>query len=160
MGKQWKQCQTLFSWAPKSLQMVTAAMKIKDACSLEENLWPSRQPIKKQRHYFANTGLSSQSYDFPVVKYWCKCWTIKKAECWRIDAFEIWCWRRVLRIPWTAWKSSQSVNPKGNQPWVFIERWSSNTLATWCEEPTHWKRPWCWERLKTKGERDCREGDG
>ena len=46
---------------------------------------------------------------FPVVKYWCKCWTVKKAECWRIDAFELWCWRRVLRIPWTARRSNQSI---------------------------------------------------
>ena len=64
MGKQWKQCQTLFFWAPKSLQVVTAAMKLKDAYSLEGKLWPPRQHIKKQRHYFANQGLSSQSYGF------------------------------------------------------------------------------------------------
>ena len=89
---------------------------------------------------------------FSVVMYRCENWIIKKAEHWKINVFKLWCWRRLLRVPWTAWKSSQSVNPKGNQPWVFIERWSSNTLATWCEEPTHWKRPWCWERLKAEGE--------
>ena len=60
MGKQWKQCQTLFLGAPKSLQMVTEAMKLKDACPLEESYDQPRQHIKKQRHYFANTGLSSQ----------------------------------------------------------------------------------------------------
>ena len=59
-----KQCQTLFFWAPKSLQMVTAAMKLKDACSLEEKYDQPRQHIKKQRHYFANKGPSSQGYDF------------------------------------------------------------------------------------------------
>ena len=64
MGKQWKQWQTLFFGAPKSLQMVTAAMKLKDTCSLEENLGQTRQHIKKQRHYFANKGLPSQSYGF------------------------------------------------------------------------------------------------
>ena len=64
MGKQWKQCQTLFFWAEKSLQMVTAAMKLKDACSLEEKLCQPRQLIKKQRHYFANKSLSSQSSGF------------------------------------------------------------------------------------------------
>ena len=71
MGKQWKQCQTLFLGAPKSLQTVTEAMKLKHACSLEEELWP-RQHIKKQRHYFANKGLSSQSHGvmvFPGVMY-------------------------------------------------------------------------------------------
>ena len=64
MGKQWKQCQTLFFWAPKSLQMVTAAMELKDACSLQENYDQPRQHIKKQRHYFVNKGLSSQGYGF------------------------------------------------------------------------------------------------
>src|SRR5574337_955490 len=68
-----------------------------------------RQHIKKQRHYFANRSLSSQSYGFPVVMYGCESWTIKKAECQRIDAFELWCWRRVLRVPWTAGRSNQSI---------------------------------------------------
>ena len=58
---------------------------------------------------------------FPVVMYRCESWTIKKAEHWRIDAFELWCWRRLLRVPWTA-KRSQPVHPKGNQSWIFIGR--------------------------------------
>ena len=66
-----------------------------------------RQHIKKQ--YFANKGPSSQSYGFPVVMYGCESWTIKKAECWRIDVFELWCWRRLLRVPWTARRSNQSI---------------------------------------------------
>ena len=65
--------------------------------------------MKKQRHYFANKGSSSQSYDFPVVTYGCESWTIKKAECWRMMVFELWCWRRLLRIPWTARRSNQSI---------------------------------------------------
>ena len=68
-----------------------------------------RQHIKKQRHYFANKGPSSQGYGFPVVMYGCESWTVKKAEHWRIDAFELWCWRRLLRVPWTARRSNQSV---------------------------------------------------
>ena len=67
-----------------------------------------RQHIKKQRHHFANKGLSSQLL-FPVVVYGCESWTIKKAECWRIDAFKLWCWRRLLRVPWTARRSNQSI---------------------------------------------------
>ena len=71
MGKQWKQCQTLLFGAPKSLQMVTAAMKLKDAYSLEEKLWPTyRQHIKKQRYYFADKGPSSQSYGFSSSRVW------------------------------------------------------------------------------------------
>ena len=61
-----------------------------------------RQHIKKQRHYFANKGLYSQSYSFPVVMYGCESWTIKKAEHRRRDTFKLWCWRRILRVPWTA----------------------------------------------------------
>ena len=68
----------------------------------------TRQHIKKQRHYFTNKGPFSQSYGFPVVMYGCESWTIKKAERQRIDAFELWCWRRLLRVPWTAWSSNQS----------------------------------------------------
>ena len=89
--------------------MVTAAKKLKDTCSLEEKLDQPRLHINKQRHYFANKGPSSQSYCFPVVMYRCECWTIKKAECRRIDAFELMCWRRLLRVPWTARRSNQSI---------------------------------------------------
>ena len=108
-GKQWKQWLTLFSWAPKSLQMVTAAMKLKDACSLEKSYEQPKQHIKKQRHYFVNKGPSSQGMVFPAVMYGCESWTIKKAEHRRIDAFDLWCWRRVLRVPWTVRRSNQSI---------------------------------------------------
>ena len=69
----------------------------------------ARQPIKKQRHYFTNKSPSSQSYGFPVVKYGCESWTIRKDECQRIDAFELWCWKRLLRVPWAARRSNQSI---------------------------------------------------
>ena len=78
--------------------MVIAAMKLKVTCSLKESYDQPRQHIKKQRHYFANKGPSSQAMAFPVVTYGCESWTLKKAECQRIDAFELWCWRRLLRI--------------------------------------------------------------
>ena len=68
-----------------------------------------RQYIKKQKHYFINKGPSSQGYDFLVVMYGCESWTIKKAEHQRIDAFELWCWRRLLRVPKTARRFSQSI---------------------------------------------------
>ena len=97
----------------KSLQMVTAAMKLKDTCSLEEKLYQPRQHIKKQRHYFANQGLSSQSFGFPSSHVWMESWTIKRAEHQRIDAFELWCWRRLLSS--LEYKEIQSVHPKGNQ---------------------------------------------
>ena len=62
---------------------------------------------RQQRHYFANKGPSSQSFVFPVVMYGCESWTIKKAECQRIDSFELWCWRRLWRVPWTARRCNQ-----------------------------------------------------
>ena len=75
----------------------------------KENHDQPRQHIEKQRHYFANKGPSSQAMVFPVVIYGCESWTMKKAECRRIDAFELWCWRRLLRVPWTARRSNQSI---------------------------------------------------
>ena len=68
--------------------------------------------IKKQRHYFANKVHLVKAMVFPVVMYGCESWTVKKAECWRIDAFELWCWRRLLRVPWTARRSNQSILKK------------------------------------------------
>ena len=68
-----------------------------------------RQHIKKQRHYFADKGSSSQSCGFPLVIYGCESWTIKNAEHWRIDVSQLWCWRRLWRVPWTARRSNQSI---------------------------------------------------
>ena len=68
-----------------------------------------KQHIKKQRYYFPSKGPSSQGYGFPMVMYGHESWTVKKAECRRIDAFELWCWRRLLRVPWTARRSNQSI---------------------------------------------------
>ena len=97
--------------------------------------------------------------------YGCEIWTIKKAECWRIYAFELWCWRRLLRVSWIARRSNQSIlkeiSPECS--WMFKDwcwSWNSNTLATWCEELTHLKRPWCWEILNAGGEGDDRGWDG
>ena len=89
--------------------MVTAAMKLKDAYSLKEGYDQPRQHIEKQRHYFANKGMSSQGYSFPVVMYACESWTINKAERQRIDAFALWRWRRLLRVLWTAGRSNWSI---------------------------------------------------
>ena len=99
---------------------------------------------------------------FPVVMYGCKSWTIKKAEH-GIYAFELWCQRRLLRVPWTTRRSNQSIL-KGSvlnihwKDWCWS--WISNTLATWCEEVIHWKRLWCRERLKAVGEGGDRGWDG
>ena len=95
---------------------------------------------------------------FPVVMYGCEGWTVKKAERWRIDAFELWCWRRLLRVPWTPRKSNQSIL-KEISPGISLEG-MMETLATSCEELTHWKRLWCWEGLGAGGKGNDRGWDG
>ena len=109
MGKQWKQCQTLFWGAPKSLQMVTVAMKLKDAF-LGRKVMTNQDSILRSRHVTLPRKVCLlKAMDFPVVMYGCESWIIKKAEDQRIDAFELWCWRRLLRVPWTARRSNQSI---------------------------------------------------
>ena len=101
---------------------------------------------------------------FPVVMYGCKSWTINKAECQRIDAFELWCWRRLFESPLDC-KEIQPVHPKGDQSWVFIGRTDADaeTPILWPPDMKSWliwKRPWCWERLRAGGEGDNGRWDG
>ena len=116
--------------------------------------------ILKSRHYFAGKGLSSQSYGFSSSQVWM--WELGYKESW---ALKNWCFwtvvlEKTLESPLDC-KKIKPVNSKGNQSWIFIGcwSWSSNRLATWCKEPTHWKRSWCWERLKAKGEEGSRGWD-
>ena len=161
MGKQWKQWQTLFSWAPKSLQTVTAVVKLKDTCSLEEKL-TNLDSILKSRDSIADKGWSSQSYGFSSSHVWM--WELTHNESWMPKK---WCFRtaveKTLESPMDC-KKIKPVNPKRNQPLIFIGRtewsWSSNILAIWCKGPTNWKRPWCWERRKAEGEEGNRGWGG
>ena len=107
---------------------------------------------------------------FPVVTYGCESWTIKKAECWRTDAFELWLWWRLLRVPWTAKKSNQSIlkeiNPEYSLEGLMLKlklpmlKLKLQYFGTWCEELTHLKRPWCWQRSKARAKGDDRGWDG
>ena len=109
MGKQWKQCQTLFFGAPKSLQMVIAAMKLRRLL-LGRKVMTNLDSILKSRDITLPTKVRLvKAMVFPVVMYGCESWTMKKAECQRIEAFELWCWRRLLRVPWTARRSNKSI---------------------------------------------------
>ena len=112
-GKKWKLWPILFSWAPKSLRIMSPATTLKDACSLEEKLWKTYRAYWKAETS-ADKGPYSQAMFFPVVTCGCESWTIKNVEHWRIDAFELWCWRRLLRVPWTARRSNQSMLKKIN----------------------------------------------
>ena len=121
MGKQWKQWLTLFWGAPKSLQMVIAATKLKESCSLEKSYDQPRQHIQKQRHYFADRGPSSQSYGFSSSHVWM--WDLYHEEG---SAPKNWCFwtvvlEKTLESPLNC-KEIQHVHPKGVQSWVFIGR--------------------------------------
>ena len=98
---------------------------------------------------------------FPVVTYGCESMTIIKAEHWRVDAFKLRCWRKLFE---SLGLQGDQTSQSWRKPVLNIHRknwcWSLNTLATWCKELTHWKRPWCWERLKVGGEGDNRGWDG
>ena len=121
MGKQWKQCQTSFFWAPKSLQMVTAAMKLKDTYSWKESYDQPRQHIQKQRHYFANKCPSNQGYGFSCGHVWM--WELDCEESWAPKNWCIWTvvLEKTLESPLDC-KEIQPVHPKGDQSRVFIGR--------------------------------------
>ena len=125
--------------APESLQMVTAAMKLKDTCSLEERYDQPRQHIKKQRHYFANKGLSSQSYDFSSSHVWM--WELDYKERW---ARKNWCFWSVvlgktLESP-LGWKEIQALHPKRDQSLVFFGRTDAEaeTPVLWPSDVKNW----------------------
>ena len=110
MGKEWKKWQTLFWGAPKSLQMVTVAMKLKDAYSLKKKAMTNLDSILKSRDITLATKVHLvKAVVFPVVMYEYESWTIKKAQSQRIDVFELWAWGRLLTVPWTTRRSKQSI---------------------------------------------------
>ena len=162
MGKQWKQWQTLFPWAPKLLQMVTAAMKLKMLAPWKKTYDQPRQPIKKQRHYFANKGPSSQSYVFSSGHVWI--WQLDYKESW---VLKNWCfWTEVLEKTQESlgMQGIQPVHPKGNQSWIFTGRTDgeAETPILWPPDAKNWLtgKDWCWERSKAGGEGDDRGSDG
>ena len=139
MGRQWKQCQTLFWGAPKSLQMVIAAMKLKDAYSLGGKLRSPRSHIKKQRHYFANIGLSSQGYGFSTGHVWM--WELNCEESWAPKNRCFWTvvLEKTLESPLVC-KEILLVHPKGDQSWVFIGRTDAEaeTPILWPPHANSW----------------------
>src|SRR5574340_782265 len=109
MANRWGNSDRLFFWAPKSLQMVTAAMKLR-CLLLGRKVMTNLDSIFRSRDITLPTKFRLvKAMVFPVVMYGCESWTVKKAEHQIIDAFELWCWRRLLRVPWTARRSNQSI---------------------------------------------------
>ena len=139
-------------------------MKLKDAHLLGRKGMTNLGSIFKSRDITLPTKVHLvKAMVFPVALYGCESWSVKKAECQRIDAFELWCWRRLLRVLWNARKSNQSIlkeiSPGCSLKGLMLKL-KLKYFGTWCKELTHLKRPWCWERLRAGGEGDDRGWDG
>ena len=150
---------------PKSLLMIDCSHEIKRRLFLGRKAMTNLDDVLKSRDITLPTKVHLvKATVFPVVMYGCESWTIKKAEHWRIDAFELWCWRRLLRVPWTARRSNQSIL-KEISPQCSLERLMLRLKLKYFGPPnvknlTHWKKPWCWARLKAGREEDDRGWDG
>ena len=136
-GEKWKQWETLFSWAPKSLQMVTTAMKLNTLAPWKKSYDQSRQYIKKQRHYFTKKGPSIQSYGFSSSHVWM--WELNLKESW---ALKNWCFwtvvlEKALQSPVDC-KEIKPVNPKGNQSWIFIGMTDAEAPILWPHDMKNW----------------------
>ena len=144
-------------WGSKIAADGDCSHEIKRCLLLGRKVMTNLDSILKSRDITLPTKvLLVKAMVFPVVMYGCESWTIKKAERRRIDAFELWCWRRLLRVPWTGRRSNQSILKEISYWKDWCWSWNSIALATWCEELTHLKRPRCWERLKVGEEGDDR----
>ena len=150
-GKQWEQWETLSFWAHK----ITAGdcnheIKRRLLCARFGSTYMTNQDsiLKSRDITLLTRGHLVKAMVFPVVMYGCESWTIKKAERWRTDAFELWCWRRLLRVSRTARRSNQSIL-KEISPECSLEGLMLKLKLQYCdhlcEELTHLKRPWCWE---------------
>ena len=154
MGKQWKQWENLFWGGSKITHDGDCSHEIKRLLLLGRKAMTNLESILKSRDIALPTKVHLvKAMVFPVVMCGCDSWTIKKAEHQRTDAFKLWFWRRLVRVPWTARRSVLGVHWKD---WCWS--WNSNTLATSCNELTHWKGPWYWEGLGAGGKGDDRDG--
>ena len=160
MGKRWKECQTLLFLGSKITANGDWSHQIKRCLLLERKVMTNLDSIFKCRDITLPTKVCLvKAMVFPLVMYGCENPTVKKAEKQIIDAFELWCWRRLLRFPWTARKSNQSIL-KEVSPGCSLDglsySWNSSTVAISCKELNHWKRLWCWEEFGPVGEGDNR----
>ena len=145
MEQQWKQWQTLFLGGSKITADGDCSHEVKRCLLLWRKVVTNLDSILKSRDITLSTKFCLvNAMVFPVVMYGCEIWTIKNAECQRIDAFELWCWRRLLRVPWTARRSNQSIL-KGISPVCSLEELMLKLKLQYfgpsCEKVTHWERP-------------------
>ena len=158
VGEQWKQWLTLFFGGSKITADGDCSHEIKRHLLLGRKVKTNLDSILKSKDITLSKNVRLvKAMVFPVVMYGCESWTIKKAEHWRIDAFELWCWRRLLRVPWTTRRSNKSILKKSvlGVHWKLglqFCSWNSNTLATWCKQLTHLKK-----KKKTINGKDWRQ---
>ena len=153
MGKQW---ETLFLGGSRITADGDCSHEIKRRLILGRKVMNNLGNILKSRDITLSTKVHLvKAVVSPVVMYGCESWIIKKAEHWRIDAFELWCWRRLLRVPWTARRFNQSIL-KEISPGCSLE---GLMLKLKLQYFVFWW-PWCWERSKAEGEGDDREWYG
>ena len=155
MGNRWgnNRNRLLFSWVPKSLWMLTAAMKLKRCLLLGRKATTNLDSILKNRDTTLPTKVHLVKAMFFSGNVWM--WELDYKESWRIDAFVLWCWRWLLRIPWTARRSNHlrlhlRSNLKGNQSWIFIGWTDAEAPLLWPPDAKNRLagKDWCWERLK------------
>ena len=162
MGKQWKQWKTILGDS-KITAYGDCSHEIKRCLLLRRKVMTNVDSMLKSRDITLPRKVRLvKAMDFPVVMYGCESWTIKKAEHWRIDAFELWCWWRLLRVPRTARRYNQpilkEISPEYSLEGLMLKlklQWFGHLM--W--RLTHLRRPWCWERLKAGGEGDDRGWD-
>ena len=165
MGKQGKQWQTLFFGDSKITADGDFSHEINRHLLLGRKAMTNLESILKSRDITLPKKVHLvKAIVFPVVMYGCESWTIKKAEHRRIDAFELWCWRRLLRFPLTARRSNQSIlkeiDPEYSLEGLMLKlKLQSFGHLMWRTDSVRW-RPWCWERLNVGGEGDDRGWDG
>ena len=164
MGKQRKQWQTLFLGLQNHFRWCLQPWNSKMHAPWKKNYNKSRQHIKGRDITLPTKVRLVKTMVFPVVRYGCDIWTIKKAEGRRIDAFELWCWKRLLRVPWTARRSNQSIPKEINLEYslegLMLELRLQYFGPLMQRTSSLMQRPWCWERLRAGGEGSDRGLDG
>ena len=164
MGKQWKQWQTVFGGGFKITADGDCSHEFKRCLLFGRKVMTNLDSILKTRDITLSTKVRLvKAMVFPVAMYGCESWTVKKRECQRIDAFELWCWRRLLRAPWTARRSNQSIL-KEVSPGCLLEglmlKLNLQYFGYVMWRTDSFEKTWCWKRLKVGGEGDDRGWDG
>jgi len=146
MDKQWKQLQVIL-FSSKITVDGDYSHEIKRHLLLGRKAMTNLDSVLKSRDITLPTKVHIvKAIVFPVLTYGCESWTIKKAEHWKIDTFELWCWIKLLGVPWTARRSNQSILKEINSEYSLeglTLKLKHQYFGHWCEDLIHWKRPWC-----------------